>query len=81
MRRRELISLISGVAAWPVAARAQPATRVVGFLRATSHADSAHLLAALRQGLNETGYVEADRAAFGLSQNLVSFEKWTFASA
>jgi putative ABC transport system substrate-binding protein len=59
MRRREFIPLIGGaVAAWPFATRAQPAMAVVGFLSGRSLASDAHLVAAFRQGLNETGYVE-----------------------
>src|SRR5262245_58638612 len=57
--RREFITLIGGAAAWPVAAwaeqRAQP---VVGFLSGRSPNESAYLVNAFRQGLNETGYVE-----------------------
>ena len=57
MRRREFITLLSGAAAWPLAAQAQqPAIPIVGFLRTTSAQDSGHLLAALRQGLRESGY-------------------------
>ena len=63
MRRREVITLIGGAAAWPLAARAQqPSMPVIGFLRNSLPAGSGHLLSALRQGLNEGGYVEGRNA-------------------
>ena len=62
MRRRDFIKGIAGsVAAWPFVARAQqPALPVIGFLNSRSPGESAHLVAAFRQGLSETGYVEGN---------------------
>jgi len=58
MRRRDFIKGIVGSAtAWPLAARAQRAAMpVVGFLRPTRAEESGHLVAAIRQGLRESGY-------------------------
>jgi putative ABC transport system substrate-binding protein len=56
MRRREFITLLSGAAAWPLAARAQQAAiPVVGLLSGIDPDD--RQLAAIRQGLNEAGFV------------------------
>jgi len=60
MRRRALVSLLgSTTAIWPLAVRAQQkAVPVIGSLSGGSSEPSARYVAAFRQGLSETGYVE-----------------------
>ena len=60
MRRREVITLIGGSMAWPLAARAQPArpVRLIGVLMNYAETDpvSQSLVAAFAQGLQQLGW-------------------------
>jgi putative tryptophan/tyrosine transport system substrate-binding protein len=60
MRRREFVTLLSGVAAWPLVARSQQsAMPVIGYLGSSSFERSAGTsLLNFKRGLGETGYVE-----------------------
>jgi ABC-type uncharacterized transport system substrate-binding protein len=64
VKRRDFITLVGGAAAssaaWPLAARAQQPTPVIGWMSGRAPQDSAHLLAAFREGLRETGFVEGE---------------------
>src|ERR1700747_295181 len=65
IRRRKFLATLGGAGgAWPLAARAQQtAMPVIGLISAGSRDTYAELLAAFRQGLKETGYVEGQTVA------------------
>ena len=64
MRRRELLLLLSGALTAPHAPRAQQKQMpVIGYLSGASPGASAPTVAAFRQGLSETGYVEGRNLA------------------
>jgi putative tryptophan/tyrosine transport system substrate-binding protein len=62
LKRREAIALLGGaVAAWPLVARGQQAALpLIGYLHSASPKPNAHLVAAFRQGLKESGFVEGE---------------------
>ena len=70
MRRRDFITLFGTAAAiWPLGAHAQqPTMPVVGFFRSTPAKPFTHILAAFRQGLTETGFIEG--------QNVTIEQRW-----
>jgi putative tryptophan/tyrosine transport system substrate-binding protein len=65
MRRREFITLLGGATAWPLAARAQPATRLptIGFLGASTLSGWGPWVAPFVQRLRELGWSEGRSVA------------------
>jgi putative tryptophan/tyrosine transport system substrate-binding protein len=61
--KRELLLLLAGAMAAPRALRAQKAMPVTGFLGVASPGPYAPFVAAFRQGLSNTGYVEGQNLA------------------
>src|SRR5262245_56805413 len=66
IRRREFITVLGGVAAWPLAARAQqPAGKlpIIGFLGAATPSARSQWVAAFVQRLHELGWIEGRTVA------------------
>jgi putative tryptophan/tyrosine transport system substrate-binding protein len=68
VKRRAFITLFSGAATWPLAARAQQPAMLIGFLRSTPSDPFIKLVEAFRRGLKEMRYVEG--------QNLVIEQRY-----
>ena len=67
MRRREFITLIGGMAAaWPLAARAQPAPKTHFVLWVSTEAQPDPFIDGFREGMREHRYVEGQNLAFVL---------------
>ena len=63
MQRREFVKLIAAVAGWPLAASAQQAKPVIGYLGATSRSKDTGMLASFHAGLKELGFSEGQNVA------------------
>jgi putative ABC transport system substrate-binding protein len=65
MRRREFIGIAGGIAVSSICARAQPASMpVVGFLGNATAAGYAKEITLIREGLNDSGFIEGKNVAF-----------------
>src|SRR5262249_21835649 len=65
MRRRELIRFaLSAAIMSPMVARAQQSVPIIGILGSSTADDYGPMVAAFRNGLNETGYVEGKNVSF-----------------
>ena len=65
LKRRDVIALLGGAAAWPVAANSQQtAMPVVGMLELGMASANAFMVTALQRGLSEIGYVEGRNVRF-----------------
>ena len=64
LKRREVITLLGGTAAWPLSAHAQqPAMPIVGYLSSLGQAVSVQFDAAFRRGLSQMGFVEGQNVS------------------
>jgi putative tryptophan/tyrosine transport system substrate-binding protein len=63
MRRREFVTLLGGAAAWSLAASAQQAMPVVGFLYPTSPDAIPDRVRGFRQGLKDVGFADSENVA------------------
>ena len=65
MERREVITLLGGAAAWPLAARAQQPGKLptIGFLGGSTYSAASQRIAAFVQRLRELGWIDGRTVA------------------
>ena len=83
MRRRDFITLLGGAVGWPLAARAQQATKIpkIGVLWPTSsETEEEPFIRSLRNGLQEFGYVEGSTVIFE-NRYALRYDRFAFLAA
>jgi putative ABC transport system substrate-binding protein len=63
MRRRELLGVLGGAAAWPLAARAQQSMPAVGLLCGGTRESDGERVSAFLRGLKEGGFIDGQNVA------------------
>ena len=79
MRRRDFIACVGGAATWPLATRAQQPRKMhrIGVLWHGANAEEeAIYLAALRQGLRDSGYVEGENVVLEMRFPAEQYERF-----
>jgi putative tryptophan/tyrosine transport system substrate-binding protein len=78
MKRREFVTVIGGVAAWPILARAQRSGKLptIGYLGASTPAEAAPWIAAFVQRLRELGWVEGRTVAIEYRWGEARSDRW-----
>jgi len=78
-KRREFITLLGGAAAWPLAARAQQPTPIVGLVSGRAADASPRDVAAFRKGLNEPATSKARTLrsnTVGQTGDMIVYRTW-----
>ena len=84
MRRRDFIACVAGEATWPLATRAQPPRGMhkIGVLWHGANAEEeAIYLAALREGLRDSGYVEGENVVLEMRFPAEQYERFFILAA
>jgi hypothetical protein len=79
MKRRELLLLAGAMAAAPALRAQQKAMPVIGYLISGSPGPNAPSVAAFRQGLSETGYVEEKTSRSNIAgrrEAMIGYPHW-----